>query len=108
MPLASADPVASRFQSVRKEGISSGIAMSLRALGKDLGVLYVDCVREGAVLTGTDVQRLVFIGRLLASALVNRALVSSLVKAEPAMDAAVHPALQTKSPKCADMVERVD
>ena len=107
VPLASADPVASRFLSVRKEGISSGIAMSLRALGKDLGVLYADCVREGAVMTATDVQRLVFIGRLLASALGNRALVSCLVKAEPAMDAAVHPALQTKSPECADMVERV-
>jgi len=102
VPPASADPVASRFLSVRKEGISSGIAMSLRALGKDLGVLYADCVREGAVMTATDVQRLAFIGRLLASALGNRALVSSLVKAEPAMDAAVHPALQTKSPECAD------
>jgi transcriptional regulator with PAS, ATPase and Fis domain len=107
VPLASADPVASRFLSVRKEGISSGIAMSLRALGKDLGVLYADCVREGAVMTATDVQRLAFIGRLLASALGNRALVSCLVQAEPAMDAAVHPALQTKSPECADMVERV-
>ena len=59
------------------------------------------------MLTATDVQRLAFIGRLLASALGNRALVSSLVKAAPAMDAALHPALQTKSPACAEMVERV-
>ena len=107
VPLASADPIASQFLSVRKEGISSGVALPLRALGKDLGVLYADCVRESGVLTATDVQRLAFIGRLLASALGNRALVASLVKAEPAMDAAVHPALQTASPACADMIERV-
>ncbi len=107
VPIASADPVASQFLSVRKEGISSGIALPLRALGKNLGVLYADCVRDGAVLTPADVQRLVFIGRLLASALGNRDLVSSLVQAEPAMDAAVHPALQSASPACREMVERV-
>ena len=107
VPLASADPVASQFLSVRKEGISSGIVLPLHSLGKNLGVMYADCVREGAVLTATDVQRLAFIGRLLASALGNRALVSSLVRAEPAMDAAVHPALQSKSPSCAEMIERV-
>jgi transcriptional regulator with GAF, ATPase, and Fis domain len=107
VPMASADPVASQLHSVRREGISSSIALQLRALGKNLGVLYADCVREGAVLTAADLQRVVFIGRLLASALGNRDLVSSLVRAEPAMDAAVHPALQTSSPACADMVERV-
>ncbi|MHC4852393.1 MAG: sigma-54-dependent Fis family transcriptional regulator, partial [Planctomycetota bacterium] len=107
VPMASADPVASQLHSVRREGISSSIALPLRALGKNLGVLYADCVREGAVLTAADLQRVVFIGRLLASALGNRDLVSSLVRAEPAMDAAVHPALQTSSPACADMVERV-
>lgn len=107
VPLAEADPIASQFLSVRKEGISSGIALPLRALGKSLGVLYADCVRDGGVLTATDLQRLAFIGRMLASALGNRALVSSLVKAEPAMDAAVHPALQSQSPACAELVERV-
>lgn len=107
VPIASADPVASQFLSVRREGISSGITLPLSALGKTLGVLYADCVRDGGVLTATDVQRLAFIGRLLASALGNRVLVSSLVRAQPANDAALHPALQTKSPACADLVERV-
>ena len=107
VPVASDDPVASQFLSVRREGISSGIALPLRSLGKDLGVLYADCVREGGVLSAPDVQRLAFIGRMLASALGNRVLVSNLVKAEPAMDAAVHPALQTSSEACTDMVERV-
>jgi len=107
VPMASADPVASQLHSVRREGISSSIALPLRALGKNLGVLYADCVREGATLTAADLQRVVFIGRLLASALGNRDLVSTLVRAEPAMDAAIHPALQTGSVACADMVERV-
>ncbi len=107
VPMASADPVASQLHSVRREGISSSIALPLRALGKNLGVLYADCVREGATLTAADLQRVVFIGRLLASALGNRDLVSTLVRAEPAMDAAIHPALQTSSVACADMVERV-
>jgi transcriptional regulator with GAF, ATPase, and Fis domain len=107
VPKSSRDPVVSQLRSVRREGISSSIALPLRALGKNLGVLYADCVREHATLTAGDLQRVVFIGRLLASALGNRDLVSSLVRAEPAMDAAVHPALQTSSPGCADMVERV-
>jgi transcriptional regulator with PAS, ATPase and Fis domain len=107
VPIASADPIASQFLSVRREGISSGITLPLSALGKTLGVLYADCVRDGGVLTATDVQRLAFIGRLLASALGNRALVSSLVRAHPTGDAVVHPALQTQSPACADLVERV-
>lgn len=107
VPIASADPIASQFLSVRREGISSGITLPLAALGKTLGVLYADCVRDGGVLTATDVQRLAFIGRLLASALGNRTLVSSLVRAQPAEEAAVHPALQTKSSACATMVESV-
>jgi transcriptional regulator with GAF, ATPase, and Fis domain len=109
VPVASADPVASRFLSVRREGISSSIAIPIRALGKSMGVLCADCVRDGAVLTAEDLQRVAFIGRMLAGALGNRTLVSSLVKAPAAGDgaAAVHPALQTSSPACAEMVERV-
>ncbi|MEM7205256.1 MAG: sigma-54-dependent Fis family transcriptional regulator [Planctomycetota bacterium] len=107
VPVASADPVASRFVSVRREGISSGIAIPIRALGKTMGVLYADCVRDGAVLTAEDLQRVAFIGRMLAGALGNRVLVSSLVKAEPAAQAAGHPALQSASPACATMIERV-
>ncbi len=107
VPIASADPVASQFVSIRKEGISSTIALPLSALGRELGVLYADCVRDGAVLTADELQRVVFIGRLLASALGNRKLVATLVRAEPSRDAAVHPALQTASPACEETVQRV-
>jgi transcriptional regulator with GAF, ATPase, and Fis domain len=107
VPVASADPVASRIASVRREGISSAIAMPLTALGKTLGVLCADCVREGSVLTPADLQRVAFIGRLLAGALGNRDLVTSLVRTEPAQETAAHPALQTRSPACKEMVERV-
>ncbi|MCA8955177.1 MAG: sigma 54-interacting transcriptional regulator, partial [Planctomycetes bacterium] len=72
-----------------------------------MGVLYADCVRQGGVLTATDVQRLAFIGRLLASALGNRVLVSSLVRGGSSSEPSAHPALQTASPACAEMVERV-
>ena len=107
VPVASADPVASQFNSVRHEGISSSIAIPLRALGKTLGVLYADCVREGAVLTAADLQRVAFLARILAGALGNRALVQSLVKAAPESEAVPHAALQTASPACAEFVERV-
>jgi len=107
VPVAAADPIASRFQSVRTQGISASIALPLRALGKDLGVLYVDCVRDGAVLSPTDLQRVTFVARLLASALGNRDLVATLVRTSPQPEAAVHPALQTRSPACAEMVQRV-
>ncbi|MEZ5967088.1 MAG: sigma-54-dependent Fis family transcriptional regulator [Planctomycetota bacterium] len=107
VPLAAADPIASRFQSVRAQGISASIALPLRALGKELGVLYADCVREGAVLSPTDLQRVAFVTRLLASALGNRDLVSTLVRTTPPPEAAVHPALQTRSAACAEMVQRV-
>jgi transcriptional regulator with GAF, ATPase, and Fis domain len=107
VPLASADPVASRFHSVRSQGISASIALPIRALGKDLGVLYADCVRDGAVLTPADLQRVAFIGRMLASALGNRDLVSTLVRTTPPPEAAAHPALATRSPACAEMVQRV-
>ena len=107
VPIASADPVASQFVSVRREGISSSIAIPLQALGKTQGVLYADCVRDGAVLTPSDLQRVAFIGRMLAGALGNRALVASLVKAAPESSGAAHPALQSSAPSCADLIERV-
>lgn len=107
VPIASADPVASGFSSVRREGISSGIAIPLQALGKTLGVLYADCVRDGAVLSPGDLQRVVFISRLLAGALGNRVLVSTLVKAGSGGEGAVHPALESRSPSCSEMIERV-
>ncbi|MBI5849571.1 MAG: sigma 54-interacting transcriptional regulator [Planctomycetes bacterium] len=107
VPFASADPVASQFVSVRREGISAGIALPLTALGRTIGVLYADCVREGAVLTAEDLQRVVFIARLLAQSLGNRDLVSSLVRAPVAGEAPPHEALATSSPACAEMIERV-
>jgi transcriptional regulator with GAF, ATPase, and Fis domain len=106
VPVASADPVASQFTSVRREGISSSIALPLRALGKTLGVLYADCVREGQTLAAADLQRVAFIGRLLAGALGNRDLVARLVRAAPAEEAMM-PALQTRSPRYAEVVERI-
>ena len=107
VPFASADPVASQFVSVRREGISAGIALPLTALGRTIGVLYADCVREGAVLTAEDLQRVVFIARLLAQSLGNRDLVSSLVRSPVAGEAPSHAALATSSPACAEMIERV-
>ncbi len=107
VPLASADPIASTFHSVRNQGISASIALPLRALGKELGVLYADCVREGSVLTPTDLQRVTFVTRLLASALGNRDLVATLVRTTQPTESAVHPALQTRSPACSEMVQRV-
>ncbi len=78
VPVASADPVASQFKSVRVEGISASIALPITALGKTMGVIYADCVRDGAVLSAEDLHRVAFVSRLLASALGNKVLVASL------------------------------
>ncbi|MCA8941012.1 MAG: sigma-54-dependent Fis family transcriptional regulator [Planctomycetes bacterium] len=108
VPVASADPVASQFASVRREGISSGIVLPIQALGRRVGVLYADCVREGRVLSVEDLQRVAFIGRLLASALGNRDLMSELVRVNPDQPASdEHPALRSRSPACSRMIERV-
>ena len=106
VPVAKDDPVARTFSSVRKEGISSSIALPIQALGKLLGVLYADCVREGATLTATDLQRVAFVGRLLATALGNRNLLANLVRSDQIGEVAAHPALQSLSPAAAEMVER--
>ncbi|MBK8979461.1 MAG: sigma-54-dependent Fis family transcriptional regulator [Planctomycetes bacterium] len=108
VPVAAADPIASRFVSVQREGISSGIALPLTALGRRLGVLYADCVRPGAVLSAEDLQRVAFVARLLASALGNRTLVATLARRDVfAAGQAEHPALRTRSPNCEEMVARV-
>jgi len=107
VPVASADPVASRFQSIRSEGISASIALPVQALGKTLGLLYVDCTREGGVLTAEDLQRVVFVSRMLASALGNRVLVRSLLRREAGGSSGEHFALETRSPACAELVHRV-
>ncbi len=105
VPLAASDPVASTFHSVRSEGISSAVALPIKALGKALGVFYADCVRDGAVLTAEDLQRLAFCARMLAASLGNRVLVSSLL--EPGRQEVRHWALASDSPACADFTQRV-
>ncbi len=105
VPLAAADPVMRGYQSVRSEGISAAVALPVQALGKTMGVIYADCVRDGAVLTAEDLQRVAFVSRMLASALGNRVLVKHLLQGDGGQNAP-HPALQTRSPACAEMVER--
>jgi Nif-specific regulatory protein len=107
VPLAAADPVARNYQSIRSEGISAAVALPVQALGKVMGVMYLDCTREGAVLTAEDLQRAVFVSRMLASALGNRVLVKHLLVAEQDGQAAGHPALLTSAPACKEMVQRV-
>jgi transcriptional regulator with GAF, ATPase, and Fis domain len=105
VPVAASDPVARTFHSVRSEGISSAVALPVQALGKTLGVMYADCTRDGAVLSAEDLQRVAFCARILATALGNRVLVRSLLDRQPTTSA--HWALQSKSPACAEFVQRV-
>ena len=106
VPLAAADPVVRKYQSVRSEGISAAVALPVQALGKVLGVMYADCVRDGAVLTAEDLQRVAFVSRMLASSLGNRVLVKHLLDHDH-QSAALHTALVSHSPSCSDMVQRV-
>lgn len=105
VPIASSDPVASSFHSVRTEGISAAVALPVKALGKTLGVVYADCTNHGAVLSAEDLQRVAFCARMLATALGNRVLVSSLLDRESNEDE--HWALASESPTCAEFVQRV-
>ena len=105
VPVAAKDPIASTFHSVRSEGISAAVALPIQALGKTLGVIYADCTRDGAVLSAEDLQRVAFCARILATALGNRVLVRSLLDRAPST--AGHWALETKSPACAEVVQRV-
>jgi two-component system NtrC family response regulator len=105
VPVAAADPIARAIHSIRSEGISSAVAVPVHALGKTLGVMYADCTSPGAVLSAEDLQRLVFVARMLATALGNRVLVDSLL--EPAPAGGEPAALQSKSPACAEFVQRI-
>ena len=105
VPVAASDPVASRFHSVRSEGISSAVALPIRALGKSLGVVYADCTRDGAMLSAEDLQRVVFCTRMLANAVGNRVLVHSLLDRDSQDDD--HWALATRSSACSEFVQRV-
>jgi transcriptional regulator with GAF, ATPase, and Fis domain len=105
VPVAATDPIARTFHSVRSEGISAAVALPIQALGKNLGVIYADCTRDGAVLSAEDLQRVAFCARILATALGNRVLVRSLLQREA--PSGPHWALQTASPACAEFVQRV-
>ena len=105
VPVAAADPVARAIHSIRSEGISAAVALPVQALGKTLGVMYADCTRDGGVLSAEDLQRIVFVARMLATALGNRVLVKHLL--EPAGAGGEHFALQSKSPACAEFIQRV-
>ncbi|MCR9246417.1 MAG: sigma-54-dependent Fis family transcriptional regulator [bacterium] len=107
VPIAASDPVASTFQSIRSEGISSAVALPVQALGKTLGILYADCTRDGAVLSAEDLQRMAFCSRILATALGNRVIVRSLLTRDAEASTAPHWALETNSPACQELVERV-
>jgi two-component system NtrC family response regulator len=104
VPVAARDPVARTFQSVRSEGISSAVALPVQALGKNLGVIYADCTRDGAVLSAEDLQRVAFCARILATAVGNRVLVRSLLDQRAPGPAPA--ALESKSPACAEFIAR--
>ncbi|MEC7583858.1 MAG: sigma-54 dependent transcriptional regulator, partial [Planctomycetota bacterium] len=87
-------------------GISAAVAVPVQALGKVLGVMYADCVRDGAVMTAEDLQRIAFVSRILASALGNRVLVQHLL-VNDGDQAGGHWALETHSAACAQMVQHV-
>ncbi|MEZ6038283.1 MAG: sigma-54-dependent Fis family transcriptional regulator [Planctomycetota bacterium] len=105
VPVAASDPVARTFHSVRTEGISAAVALPIRALGKTMGVVYADCTRDGAVMSAEDLQRVAFCARMLATALGNRVLVHSLL--DRGTGDVQHRVLQSKSPACAEFVQRV-
>lgn len=105
VPIAASDPVASTFHSVRSEGISAAVALPVKALGKTLGVVYADCTSDGAVLSAEDLQRVAFCARMLATALGNRVLVSSLL--DRGQQDVEHWALASKSAACAEFTQRV-
>jgi transcriptional regulator with GAF, ATPase, and Fis domain len=107
VPMASADPTVSSLQSVRREGISSTFAMPLRALGKTVGILYADCVREDVALSAIDFQHAAMLGRLLATSLGNREMVLNFVRRDEGPPASEPEVLRSKSPICRDMGERI-
>ena len=90
---------------MRSEGISAAVALPVKALGKTLGVVYADCTRDGAVLSAEDLQRVAFCARMLATALGNRVLVSSLLDRD--QKEVEHWALASKSAACAEFTQRV-
>ena len=107
VPMASADPTVSALQSVRREGISSTFAMPLRALGKTVGILYADCVREDGALSALDFQHAAMLGRLLATSLGNREMVLNFVRRDATPALAEPEVMRSGSPACREMLERI-
>ena len=100
VPESSSDPEVAGLLSVRREGISSSLAVPLRALGGSVGVLYADCIEPGRSLRPADFQKAALLGRMLAGAIGNRKLVRSV------LDRDLPLALRSRSPACKDMIEQ--
>ncbi len=101
VPESSADPTVAGLLSVKREGISSSVAVPIHALGKDLGVLYADCVSPGRKLGPEDFRKTALLGRIFANAIGNRSLLRSVF-----LEAELPLGLQSKSPSCKEMIEK--
>ncbi len=101
VPESASDPSVSGLLSVRREGISSSLAVPLRALGANVGVLYADCIEAGSSLRAEDFQKAALLGRMFASAVGSRALVRSVLED----GAELPPGLQSASPACRRLME---
>ena len=101
VPESSADPTVAGLLSVKREGISSSVAVPIHALGKDLGVLYADCVSPGRSLGPEDFRKAALLGRIFASAVGNRNLLRSVL-----LEGELPMGLRSRSPSCKEMIEK--
>lgn len=101
VPESASDPMVSGLVSVRREGISSSLAVPLRALGSNIGVLYADCVEAGSSLGPDDFQKAALLGRMFAGALGSRVLVRRVL--EPKSE--LPPGLRSQSPACRSLID---
>ena len=102
VPDSAHDPMISGLSSIRREGIHSSLVVPLRALGRSVGVLYVDCVKAGNRLASEDFQKAALLGRMLAGAIGNRDLVKSVLQG----DSELPTGLRSNSRACKDMIEK--
>ncbi len=101
VPESSADPTVAGLLSVKREGISSSVAVPIHALGKDLGVLYADCVSPGRSLGPEDFRKTALLGRIFASAVGNRNLLRSVL-----LEGELPLGLRSNSDACKEMIEK--
>lgn len=101
VPESASDPLVAGLLSVRREGISSSLAVPLRALGASIGVLYADCVEPGHSLGTDDFQKAALLGRMFAGAIGSRELVRSVLDPVPAMP----PGLLSRSSACRGFID---